>query len=725
MVDDLNRRAKIIARGIEPVARRALNRPPPSNEENLAERLAGQERTLGILLCTPDETLIARSAPLAEIISCSDPAVRKAIQKSETQLWMGKSGSRTFHFFLDPLVERTGQISGALIVAHDATYIEQRTRSNLIISASVLIFFAALASAFTYFLSRFSYQRSILKFMEWIRSVKSQATYSTPPTSLLAPVSEEVAELAAKLRSARETAREVSRSRQVRDLWTSARLKAHAFTHFGDRKLIVISNREPYVHTREAGKIQLQIPASGVVTALDPLLKAISGLWIAHGSGEADRETSDRHGKLLVPPDAPYYTLKRVWLSKEEEDGYYYGFSNETLWPLCHQTYSRPHFEEEEWKQYQNVNLKFSKQALEECDQQTPFFLIQDYHFTLLPQMIRKERSDAVIGLFWHIPWPTPEVFRICPWKKEILKGMLGADLIGFHLSSYCTQFLHTVNTFLPVQIDWDRLAILHEGGTTLVKPFPISIQPWSERNRIPEKELETQATRIREELRIINTRLIISVDRLDYTKGIPERLAAIDLFLERYPHYRGQVSFIQLGAPTRVHIPQYRHLMTEIEKRIDEINWRHGSETWKPIHLLKQNHSPEIVYLFLRMAEICVVSSLADGMNLVAKEFVSARRNEDGVLILSEFAGVSQDFTDALQVNPYDRGSFAEALRSALEMPPDEQMKRMIRLKSQVTENNIYRWAADLLSELARFAEPAILSKIEDKKMRKIGPIF
>jgi trehalose 6-phosphate synthase len=414
----------------------------------------------------------------------------------------------------------------------------------------------------------------------------------------------------------------------------------------------------------------------------------------------------DRDAKVLVPPESPSYTLKRVWLTKEEEDRYYYGFSNEALWPLCHLTHHRPLFEETDWKTYEAVNEKFARAVLAECGAERPFVLVQDYHFTCLPRQIRRERPDAVVGLFWHIPWPTPEAFQICPWKTEILEGMLGADFIGFHLPSYVHNFLNTVNAVLPVRIDWDRSAVLHANGTTFVKPFPISIQPWEERSGSLPQDFEARARELRHELDLGDATIVASVDRLDYTKGIPERLEAISLFFERCPRFVGKVVFVQLGAPSRVHIPKYRDLVTEIERKTDEVNWKWGTEAWKPVLLLKAHHDPATVYTFLRMADACIVSSLADGMNLVAKEYVASREEQSGALILSEFAGTAREFADALLVNPYDRSQFAEAIRTALEMPTEEQKRRMLRLRAQVAEKNVYRWAADLLTEMSRCAE-------------------
>lgn len=566
---------------------------------------------------------------------------------------------------------------------------------------------AILISALTYMLSRRSFQRSVQQVLAWMKSAKGSTTVTPPATeSLLAPVTREVEKLTARLRSARETAREVAAAKQLSNLWTPARLKAHAVTVLKNRPLIVVSNREPYMHTKEQGEVKVVVPASGLVTSLDPVLKATSGLWIAHGAGDADWDAADTDGKVLVPPDAPTYTLKRIALSKEEEEGYYYGFSNEALWPLCHLTHHRPLFNETDWATYNAVNRRFAAEIVAECDQERPFILVQDYHFTLLPKLLKELRPDAVVGLFWHIPWPNPEAFQICPWKREILKGMLGADFLGFHLQSYCNNFLDTVNGLLPVRIDWDRFAVLHARRATVVKPFPIGVQPWSERLPPSDDEYLKRAAQYREHYGLGRARLVVSVDRLDYTKGIPERLGAIDRFFDTYPAFKEHIVFVQLAAPSRVHIPSYQALIKEIDETTDRINSKHRSRSWNPIVLLKDQHNARTVYTFLRMADACLVSSLADGMNLVAKEYVAARTEGDGVLILSEFAGAAREFQEALLINPHARADFTETIRAALEMPPEEQRRRMTRMQTQVTEQNVYRWAAELISELAHAAE-------------------
>lgn len=705
LVDDLDRRARMIVKGMSPTAVRIVSNPPNLDEEKLAERFSGQGRLLGIVLCGTDGTMVARSEALSGLIDCTHRDILKAASSGKETFVYGDQSGRILHTLAHPLAGRDGNPVGVLGLVHDAAYIRSRVMSQWTWTALMLAILALLISVVTYSFSRRSFQRSVDSVLKWIGSEgKGEKFAPTIREPILKPVAREVERLTAHLRAVRETAQEISRVSQAGDLWTASRLKSHAVSLVGDKNLIVVSNREPYMHNRIRGGHKVLRPASGLVTAVDPILRSVNGLWIAHGAGDGDRDVTDERGKIMVPPESPSYTLKRVWLTKEEEEGYYYGFSNEALWPLCHMSHNRPEFDERDWKAYVQANRKFADAVVEECGKDPPFVLVQDYHFTLLPRFIREKRPDAVIGLFWHIPWPTPELFWICPWKGEILEGMLSANFIGFHLQAYCNNFLETANDFLPVRIDWDRFAILHERGFTTVKPFPISVQPWAEKIPLPDEDLFRQkALAVRQEMELRDCRIVVSVDRVDYTKGIPDRLKAIDLFFERHPRYCEKVVFVQMEAPSRVHIPRYRDLGTEMERLVDEINWKHARGGWQPIVLLKAHHEAEPIYTLYRMADVCVVSSLADGMNLVAKEYVAAREGNNGVLVLSEFTGAARELTEAILVNPYDRSSFAEAIRQAIELPAEEQKIRMERMRAKISENNVYRWAADLLSELAR----------------------
>jgi trehalose 6-phosphate synthase len=485
--------------------------------------------------------------------------------------------------------------------------------------------------------------------------------------------------------------------------WTRERLEEVARTRLGGAKLVVVANREPFIHVSHGDEVRCMRPASGLTTALDPILRACSGTWVAHGSGDADRAVSDERGRVAVPPENPSYTLRRVFLTKEEEQGYYYGFANEALWPLCHISYTRPRFVADDWQQYRRVNQKFADAVLDEVGDEPAVVFVQDYHFALLSRMLKTARPDLVVLQFWHIPWPNREVFRICPWQEEILDGLLGNDLLSFHIQYHCNNFLETVDRALESKVDMEQFTVTRGGKTTRVRPQPISIDPDLAAAATSGDEARKEERRLRNRLGVRDQQLLVGVDRVDYTKGLPERMLAIDRFLTLHPEWKRKFSFVQVGAPSRVHIPSYRRLNEEVDALVDEINWRHGNHTWRPIVYLNEHHNPEQLFPLYRMAAGCVVSSLHDGMNLVAKEFIAARTDLRGVLVLSRFTGAAQELPEALLINPYAVDEFAETLRLALTMPAEEQERRMRHLRQQVTDNNIYRWAGMLLSEAGK----------------------
>ena len=484
--------------------------------------------------------------------------------------------------------------------------------------------------------------------------------------------------------------------------WTQERLEDVVRERLGGARLVVVANREPYIHQFEGDEIRCVRPASGLATALDPVMRACGGVWVAHGSGTADHATVDDRDRLAVPPETPAYTLRRVWLNKMEEQGYYYGFSNEALWPLCHVAYTRPRFDAADWEQYRLVNRKFADAVLEEVGDGPAIVFVQDYHFALLPQMLKDARNDLVVAQFWHIPWPNREVFRVCPWQNELLDGLLGNDLLSFHIQYHCNNFLDTVDRAIEARVDTEHFSVTKGGRTTRVRPHPISIDPDFVRVSLP-SNVEFASRRIRGELGLRSERLLVAADRVDYTKGIPERFAAVERLLERHPELKGSFSLVQVGAPSRTHIPAYRRLNEELETMAEEINWRFGQNRWRPIVFVNEHYEPERLYALYRMAAGCVVSSLHDGMNLVAKEFVAARDDHQGVLVLSQFTGAARELGDAVLVNPFAVDDFADALHRALTMPAEEQEHRMQRMRAQIHDNNVYRWAGMLLSEVGR----------------------
>ena len=489
-------------------------------------------------------------------------------------------------------------------------------------------------------------------------------------------------------------------------MWTKESLKKAIEEQLGEYLLIVASNREPYIHMHKKAKIIFQRSAGGVVTALDPVMKACSGLWIAHGSGDADKKTVDKNDRLQVPPDDPKYTLHRIWLTKEEEDGYYYGFANEALWPLSHISYTRPHFEETDWKMYEKVNRKFADAILKEVGDKKAFVWIQDYHMALLPKFLKEAGGNNIITAhFWHIPWPNPEVFRICPKKKEILEGLLANDLLGFHLRYHCENFIATVEKEIEARVDRERLSIIKGGHETMIRAFPIGVDHEYVERLSESKEVKEDMQSLKEEFLINHDFVMLGLDRIDYTKGIPERLRAIDRFLEKYPEYKGKFVFIQMGRLSRMHIPAYKNLNDEINALVEEINWKHSQEGWQPILFVRRHLSYPEVIAFYKLANICIVNPLHDGMNLVAKEYVATRTDNTGVLVLSQFTGSARELqNEAIMINPYDTEDCADKIKEAISMDKAEVEHRMQKMREQVSRNNIYRWAGKILAELLRF---------------------
>lgn len=461
--------------------------------------------------------------------------------------------------------------------------------------------------------------------------------------------------------------------------------------------VVVVSNRQPVTHVQTPNGVQTVRPASGLVTALEPVVRAVRGIWVAHGSGSADRRVVDDHDRVGVPLYHPEYTLRRVWLTRQEEVGYYSGLSNNSLWPLCHIAYTRPLFSRSDWEHYQHVNAKFCQAVLTEVGEKRAIVFIQDYHLALLPRMLKRSRPDLTVVLFWHIPWPNREAFRILPWSDDILDGILGADVLGFHLQYHCNNFLDTVERSIEARVDNDQFCVFRKDHQTFVRPFPISVdfeQISRDANQLPVRDrLQELLTEHAHPTQI--PRYFVSVDRIDYTKGILERLRAFDKLLTNYPEMRGRVMFLNFCAPSRSQIEAYRELNDKIDQMVVDINLRHRTEEWIPVHFLREEHDYPTVLAAYRMADVLLVTSLHDGMNLVAKEFVAARTDENGVLILSPYTGAAGELDAAMLVNPFDTDQLADAMYMALSMPVAEKRKRMARLREIVGANDIYQWGA------------------------------
>lgn len=713
-LEDLTRRAQLLAHRIEPIARTALGREDADVTSIVGDRLDGHLRFLGMAIYRPDGSMLASGQGLEDVTRDLSGAVTSGLEARADYSDIYRGGAGSTHVLVCPLVGPDDQLVGAVAVLNDALYVEDRMTRGILRGIlwsggiSLGMFLLTTGAAWAIF------ERPLLKLAEWMRRLRFGNTPELPPRGLpVGRLADETVHLAASFRAARhkerEDAQEVVRSDRA---WTRDRLRAHAIDALKGQPLVVVSNREPYMHQLRDGVPTLVRPASGLVTGLDPVLRATGGLWVAHGAGDADRQSSDASGCVPVPPEDARYTLKRVWISKEEEQGYYYGFSNEGLWPLCHLTHERPVFRAGDWEQYIRANKRFANAVLEEIGSEKAVVMVQDYQLALVPEMLKAVRPDLQVGLFWHIPWPNAEAFRICPFRAELLRGMLGADLVGFHLQQHCNNFLETVDRMVEAKLDWDRFSVETKGHTALVRPFPISVQSWSERGVASGGILASQIMMLRQQHQLNGCDVGVGVDRIDYTKGIAERFRALERLFERYPQHRGKFTFVQLGAPSRVHIPRYRDLVAELEAMADAINWKFQTDTWKPIHFLVDHHEGPAVYAFLRMASVCIVSSLHDGMNLVAKEYVAAKSQgsegeldggQEGVLVLSEFAGAARDLPEALIINPYDTEEFAAAIHIAIEMEPKERRQRMTRMRLRVEEFNIYRWAAEFLTSLSQ----------------------
>ncbi|MBI2884879.1 MAG: trehalose-6-phosphate synthase [Candidatus Omnitrophica bacterium] len=686
----------------------------PLDQPGQLHALLDRLRDSAAALYTADGARVAGSSNLPEKFLPMPGIVRDAIHTNQRTKGIETDNQRWWYVQALP-VRVNGAVRGGLLFLSDLSPSEAAF-PRLWRQALWRVGLPALLIALLIFLI---IQRSVIRplteLMDWMRRVRTggaERSGPVPRSGIVAPLTREVTHLARSLLAARLAAAEEARLRhQGESRWTPERLNAHVRTVIQGRPLIVVSNREPYMHVRQGKALRYIVPPGGLVTALEPVLRACSGTWIAAGTGEADREAADEHGRLRVPPEAPRYTLRRVWLQPDEERGYYYGFANEGLWPLCHITHTRPLFRAEDWTHYARVNAKFADAVVDELagTADEPFVLIQDYHFALLPRLIKERRPDARIALFWHIPWPNPESFGICPWARELLEGMLGADIIGFHIQFFCNNFLESVDRTLESRLDWEHFAVNRAEQTTLVKPFPISIA-WPDAPA-PTTDEASPRTAIAERLGLTARWLGVGVDRLDYTKGLPERLLALERFLEKYPEFQGQFTYIELGAPSRSLLPRYQELEAALVSETDRINRRFHTKSWTPVVFLKKQHSHDEILPFYQAADVCLVTSLHDGMNLVSKEFVAARRDGQGVLILSQFTGASRELRDALIVNPYDIEQMADALHTALTMPPEEQRARMARMRDMLQTHDVYRWAAGLITELANIRLEAKIS--------------
>jgi trehalose-6-phosphate synthase len=471
-----------------------------------------------------------------------------------------------------------------------------------------------------------------------------------------------------------------------------------ARAHLAGHQLVIVSNREPYSHHHAADAVRWVRNAGGVTVALDAVASSIGGVWIAHGSGNADRETVDRADHIACPPDRPKYTLRRLWLTEEDHDRYYAGFSNSGLWPLCHIVHVRPHFRPADWEGYRDVNRRFAMAVLDELGEGPAVVLLQDYHLALAARYIKAARPDVRVAMFWHIPWPNAEVFERLPWREELLDGLLANDVIGFHIHFHALNFLETVSRALEARVDHEHQAVHRAGSRTWVRDYPIAVDT-EEIGMLADSPATREAvTAWRERLQLGEARVGLGVDRLDYTKGIPERLEALERFYERYPWQRDRFAFIQVGVPSRIELEEYRAVGDATRDRVRRINRRFARGKRPIVHLLEDNFDFRELIPLYAMADVCTVTSLHDGMNLVAKEYVAASPDLAGQLILSPFTGAAREFESAWITSPYDCDALAQTLANALAEPDERGRERMALLRQAVLRRTIFDWAIDVL---------------------------
>ena len=689
---DLNLRGVLMTNALSDSVSEALQTGSQTRLQSVLNRSAQDERLVGIALCDKGGVLLTRTEGFPSDLTC---AIATTIsQQTDTMLPL-PGGS--VQVGLHPVNDESGHIAD-LVVLHDLSFMERRSQDTrkyliwLIAGLGITIAFITMVVA-------------QLSWRGWVAGARALLRGEGLITPMGTPVPE-LAAFAAELRlRLRDLDDEYQRAHGPEADWNPERLRTLLKTHLRGDQLIVVSNREPYIHETSENGVIVKRPASGLVTAVEPVMRACSGTWIAHGSGNADRSNVDSHDHVRVPPGRNDYTLRRIWLTEAEEQGYYFGFANEGLWPLCHVAHVRPIFRESDWQYYRMVNQRFADAVVAEARTDDPVILVQDYHFALLPAMIREKLPNATILTFWHIPWPNPESFGICPWRKEILEGMLGSTILGFHTQYHCKNFIETVDRNLEARIEHEHSTITFRQEDTLVESYPISIA-WPDPQ---ESALWASATECRravfERLGLDAAhRLALGVDRFDYTKGIIERLNAVERMLEKHPEWVGAFTFVQIAAPSRSALEEYRLFQERVQNLTSKINLRFGSGSYQPVRLLATHHEPDALMELYRAADVCLVTSLHDGMNLVCKEFVAARDDVQGVLILSRFAGAARELNEALIVNPYHVEETADALFKAITMPPAEQRERMASLRMTVREFNVFRWAGKMLSDAGRW---------------------
>jgi trehalose-6-phosphate synthase len=691
---DLNARGTLVANTLAVAAAEEADATKLPRLQTLFERAVQDERLVAIGLCTPDGKVVLKTVAFPRSLTCIQ--AREIAEQPQPRLDLNAGA---VHVGVHPVTTASGATDW-LVLLHDLSFIDRRSVDTHRYLLAFITIMGLVIALITMVVAQLSWRG-------WVAGMRAIVRGE----GLLRPLAPEAAapELQPFVTEVRERLRDLEdefrRSQGPVVEWNPERLRALLHTQLRGDQVIVVSNREPYIHTRDGDRIVVKRPASGLVTAVEPVMRACSGTWIAHGSGDADREVVDANDRVAVPPGSGEYMLRRIWLTEAEEQGYYYGFANEGMWPLCHVAHVRPVFRESDWEEYKRVNQRFADAVVAEARSADPVVLVQDYHFALLPAMVRARLPRATILTFWHIPWPNPESFGICPWRREILQGLLGSTILGFHTRFHCKNFIETVDRSLEARIEHEHSTISYRDDETLIESYPISIEWPSAAQAAAWPPVAECRRRVSERLGLPpDVCIAVGVDRFDYTKGILERLRAVERLLEKRPEWVGRFVLVQVAAPTRGSLDEYRQFQQRIHEVCDRINERFGRDGVLPVRLLDEYHEPAAVTEYFRAADICVVTSLHDGMNLVCKEFVAARDDEEGVLILSRFAGAARELPEALIVNPYHVEEMADALHRAATMPKPEQRERMASLRSTVREFNVFRWAGRMLADAGRW---------------------
>ena len=687
---DIEIRARLIANTVQDPVHNLFRFGNEGSVRQVLTRVAQDERVYGVAFCPSAEATPIAAGTLPPPGRCAELMAFSGVEGHIVDSPLG------------PLLVSTHALgspeapNGTLILVHDMSFVARRSQETRLYLFYLFVGLGVIVSLLTVVIAQLSWRGWVQGMRALLRGEGLLRPANMPDSPEFRPLARDLRELIRDIESERRPTDE------DRFAWSPDALRTVLNQELRGQQVIVLSNREPYIHIRRDDGIEVRRPASGLVTALEPIMRTCSGTWIAHGSGSADRDVVDRHHHIAVPPDDPSYRLRRVWLTEEEEVGYYYGFSNEGLWPLCHIAHVRPTFRTTDWDQYVHVNRKFARAVVEESVSNDPIVLVQDYHFALAPRMIREAPPNATIITFWHIPWPNPEAFAICPWREQLLDGLLGSSILGFHTQFHCNNFVDTVDRQLEARVDREMFTVSYRRELTSVKRYPISIE-WPLSTSLVQKSVEQCRTNVRSRHGLPGDHAIgIGVDRFDYTKGIEERLRAVERLMDLHPEWVGRFTFVQIAAPTRAGIEEYDTYQVRVRALVDRINRRFALAPHPPIILLSEHHEALGVYEYYRAAELCFVSSLHDGMNLVAKEFVAARDDERGVLVLSQFTGAARELAEAIIVNPYDADECAAALQAALEMPEREQRARMRLMRSLIGEFNVFRWAGRMLIDAA-----------------------